>query len=331
MKKYLIQPEQSTIQLTEQKVVKLAEYDVRVKVMSSSLNYRDIIYKKINPVAVTALSDGAGEIIEIGSKVQDLKVGDRVTGLFFPEWLDCDEHLGANEPARGGDNVDGMLATEVVGNAKGFIKFPDYLSYEEAATLPCAGLTAWHAMFEHPKALQAGQTVLIQGTGGVSIFALQLANAFGIHSIVTSSSDDKLKIAKSMGATHTINYRETPNWGQKVLELTDGKGVDMVIEVGGAGTLEQSMNAVKIRGVISLIGVLTGFDEKVNTVPITVKMISMFGIHVGSKAMYSRFNQALSQHKIKPIIDKVFDFSEAKNAYDYLESSQHLGKVVIKH
>ncbi|WP_299695471.1 NAD(P)-dependent alcohol dehydrogenase [uncultured Vibrio sp.] len=202
------------------------------------------------------------------------------------------------------------------------------MTYEQAATLPCAGLTAWHAMFEHQQPLKAGQIVLIEGTGGVSIFALQLASALGIETIVTSSSNEKLNVARSLGATHTINYRERPDWDAAVLELTNGKGVDMVLEVGGAGTLEKSMNAVKIRGVISLIGVLTGFDEKVNTVPITVKMISMYGIHVGSKAMYARFNDALSQHKISPIIDKEFKFSESEKAYDYLESAQHFGKVI---
>jgi len=259
-----------------------------------------------------------------------LKVGDRVTGLFFPTWLDGELNQAINAVSRGAGNTDGMLSEIVIGHENSFIVFPKQLSYEEASTLPCAGLTAWHALFEHEKPAQKGQTVLIQGTGGVSVFALQLAVAYGLKTIVISSSDEKLKRVKQMGATHILNYRDTPSWEDAVLALTDNQGVDIVLEVGGGGTLEKSMKAVKISGVISLIGVLTGIEDKVNPFPILTKSLRVFGIYVGSKTMQARFHNALETKGIKPVIDRVFAFDEANSAYDYQLSGQHFGKIVIK-
>lgn len=330
MKKYTIQPGENKLKASSMTTAALKANEVRIKVRAVSLNYRDILNLRYANEEVVPFSDGSGEVVEIGDEVKNLKVGDRVVGLFFPNWIDGSINQEIQQVARGGGTTDGILAHETVGHEDSFIIFPDHLNYEEAATLPCAALTAWHAMFEHAQPLQKSQTVLLQGTGGVSIFALQLAAAHGISTIVTSSSNEKLEQARSLGATHTINYRETPDWEQEVHSLTGGKGVDMVLEVGGAGTLEKSMTAVKVGGVISLIGVLSGLDAKVNPLPIMGKSLRVFGIYVGSKAMQTNLHKALSAHNIHPIIDTTFTFESAASAYDYQASGKHMGKVVIK-
>ncbi len=329
MKKYVIEPGLNQIKQTNSDIAELGPFDVKVSVKAVSLNYRDILTRQYTKKHVVPFSDGAGEIIEVGEQVKQLKPGDRVVGLFFPTWLDGALDQEINAVARGAGNIDGMMSEVVIGHEDSFILFPKQFSYEEASTLPCAGLTAWHALFEHEKPALKGQTILIQGTGGVSVFALQLAAAYNLKTIVISSSDEKLARVKHMGATHTINYREMPNWEEAVLSLTDNQGVDMVIEVGGGGTLEKSMKAVKINGVISLIGVLTGIDGKVNPFPILTKSLRVFGIYVGSKAMQSRFHAALEAHDIKPIIDRVFDFDDANSAYEYQLSAKHFGKIVV--
>lgn len=329
MKKQTMIPGKNSLQLSQLEAQSIGDHEVKVAVKAVSLNYRDILNLKFANKEIVPFSDGAGKVIAIGSKVTQLKVGDRVTGLFFPTWMEGSIDQSVNEVARGGGDTDGMLASEVVGNENSFIIFPEYLTYEQAATLPCAALTAWHGMFEHAQPLQQGQTVLIQGTGGVSIFALQLATAFGINSIVISSSDDKLARAKELGATHTINYRTTPDWDSEALALTAGKGVDLVLEVGGAGTLEKSMNAVKVAGAISMIGVLSGLDAKINPLPIVGKSLRIHGIYVGSRAMQLNLHAALSKHKITPIIDKVFSCEQANEAYHYQSAAQHLGKIVV--
>ncbi len=330
MKQYVIEPGKNTIKVVDIPAQNLGPNDVKVRVKAASLNYRDILNRQSAREAIVPFSDGAGEVVEVGTAVDSLAVGDRVTGLFFPTWMDGVIEKSINDIARGGGSTDGMLAEEVVGNEKSFIPFPDHLSYEEASTLPCAGLTAWHALFEHHQPAQAGETILIQGTGGVSIFALQLAVAHGLKTIVISSSDEKRARVKEMGATHTINYRTTPDWEKEVWELTDKKGVDMVLEVGGGGTLEKSMKAVKTGGVISLIGVLTGVSDTVNPLPILWKSLRVFGIYVGSRAMQSRFHDALAKHKLTPIVDRVFPFDEAADTYDYQKSGKHFGNVVVK-
>lgn len=262
--------------------------------------------------------------------MKDFKTGDRVAGLFFPEWIKGEADYGIQAAARGGGNTDGMLAQVVVGHEKSFVAVPEHLSYEQASTLPCAGLTAWHAMFGHGRPARPGQTLLIQGTGGVSVFALQLAVAHGLKTIVLSGSDEKLEQVNRMGATHTVNYRAKPDWDAEVIDITGNKGVDMVLEVGGAGTLEKSMNAVKVCGVINLIGVLTGFEGTVNPFPIIQKSLRIFGIYVGSKEMQLQFHDALSKYTILPVIDRIFEFADAAQAYDYQMSGRHLGKVVVK-
>lgn len=330
MKKFVIQPGEERLEMVESEVPAVGPKDVKVKLKAASLNYRDILNRKYSEKAIVPFSDGAGEVVEVGNEVKDLKVGDRVVGLFFPNWQNGPTTKELHAVARGGGDVDGMLAEFVVGNSQGFVKFPEHLSYEEAATLPCAGLTAWHALFEQKSPAQAGDTILLQGTGGVSIFAQQLAAAFGIKTVATSSSDEKLAKVREMGAAHTVNYKTTPDWEKEVYRLTNKRGVDLVVEVGGAGTLEKSMKAVRYNGVISLIGVLTGLNAEVNPFLIVGKSLQVYGIYVGSRAMQERFHAALAEHKIHPVVDRVFEFEQANLAYDYQLSGKHFGNVVVR-
>ncbi|WAJ71651.1 zinc-dependent alcohol dehydrogenase family protein [Catenovulum adriaticum] len=330
MKQYQIQPGKDAIKQIELDAVALAEDEIKIQLKAASINYRDIITRQVTKQEVVPFSDGAGEVVEIGSKVTDFKVGDKVIGLFFPQWMDGPLTADLFKNSRGAGKCDGMLSQQISGKASSFIRFPEHLTYEQAATLPCAGVTAWHALFETPQPAKKGQTVLIQGTGGVSVFAIQLANAFGLKSIVISSSDEKLAKAKKLGATHTINYKTTEHWDKAALDLTQGEGVDIVVEVGGAGTLEKSLNALKVNGVVSLIGILTGVEGKINPFPILTKSLRVFGIYVASKAMQTRFHQALADHNIKPIIDKTFEFEQADEAYQYQKSAKHFGKIVVK-
>ncbi|MBK1835451.1 zinc-dependent alcohol dehydrogenase family protein [Roseibacillus ishigakijimensis] len=330
MKKYLIQPGEERIALTEDAEPEAAAGEVKIRLQAASLNYRDILNRKYSREAIVPFSDGAGEVVAVGEGVSEHQVGDRVVGLFFPNWLEGPIDRELHAQGRGGDKSHGMLAEYVVGPAHSFLPLPAHLSYEEAATLPCAGLTAWHALFETPTPAQKGDTVLIQGTGGVSIFALQLAVAYGLQSIVISSSDEKLARVREMGATHTLNYKTTPDWEKAVFELTGKKGVDRVIEVGGAGTLEKSMKAARFEGVISLIGVLTGLQAEVNPFPIVGKSLRVYGIYVGSRTMQENFHRGLSEHGITPIVDRVFPFAEANASYDYQLGGSHFGNIVVK-
>ncbi|MCU4677085.1 NAD(P)-dependent alcohol dehydrogenase [Catenovulum sp. 2E275] len=329
MKQYQIKPRQDAIELVDFTPQTLAADEIRVELKAASINYRDLVTRQVTKQSVVPFSDGSGKVIEVGANVSDFKVGDKVIGLFFPDWMDGSLNAKLFSNSRGAGNCDGMLSQQITGNADGFIKFPEYLNYQQASTLPCAGVTAWHALFEIPQPTKKGQTVLIQGTGGVSVFAIQLAAAFGLNSIVISSSDEKLEQAKALGATHTINYVETPDWDQAALAITNGIGVDIVLEVGGAGTLEKSLNALKVNGVISLIGILTGIEGKINPFPILTKSLRVFGIYVASKAMQSRFHQALTEHQIIPVISKTFEFEQADDAYLYQKSAKHFGKIVI--
>lgn len=303
---------------------------VRVAMKAWSLNYRDLLvvsgaYNPRMKLPIVPLSDGAGEVVEVGSGVTRVKPGDRVAGCFMQRWI-----AGAvtDEIARSalGGAIDGVLAEEVIFEEQGVTPFPEHLSFEEASTLPCAGLTAWHALVNSGN-VKAGDTVLVQGTGGVSMFALQFAAMHGARVIVTSSSDAKLSKARQNGAAETINYKSTPEWGKKALELTGG--VDHVIEVGGAGTLDQSLRAVRPMGHVALIGVLAG-GQAFNWVPILMKSIRMQGIFVGSREMFEAMNRAIGFHRLKPIIDRTFDFTAAREAMEYMKSGAHFGKVVIR-
>ena len=303
---------------------------VLVKVAACSLNYRDLAialgtYRMPIKPNVIPLSDGAGEVVEVGDGVLGIKVGDRVAGCFFQRWVGGPPSPDVQSSALGG-SVDGMLREYAVLEEDGVVKLPGHLSFEEAATLPCAAVTAWHALAEHAR-IVAGQTVLVQGTGGVSIFALQFARLMGAEVIVTSSSNEKLARAKALGAAHLVNYNTDPEWEKKVVELSDG-GVDHVVEVGGPGTLAQSLRAIKLGGKITMIGVLSGAAD-LNPMLIFARRASVQGISVGSKQMFEAMNRAIAVSGLKPTIDKLFQFDDAPSAYRCLQSAQHFGKIVV--
>jgi NADPH:quinone reductase-like Zn-dependent oxidoreductase len=301
---------------------------VLVKVAACSLNYRDLAialgtYRMPIKPSLVPLSDGTGEV---GAGVTRVKVGDRVASCFFQRWIGGPPEADTHASALGG-GLDGMLRDYAVLEEHGVVKLPSHLSFEEGATLPCAAVTAWHALAEHARVV-AGQTVLVQGTGGVSIFALQLARLMGAQVIVTSSSEQKLARAKELGATHGVNYKTTPEWDKAVVEASGG-GVDHVVEVGGPGTLAQSLRAIRIGGKITLIGVLSGAAE-INPMLIFARRANLQGISVGSMQMFEAMNRAISVSGLKPIIDKVFSFDDAPAAYRHLQSAQHFGKIVIR-
>ncbi len=304
-----------------------------IKVHSASLNYRDLMMVKgfYNPkMALPRIpcSDGAGEIVEAGEGVTDFKPGDRVAGIFMQRWIDGPPSAAKQKAALGGD-VDGMLAEYVALDATGVVRLPEHLSYDEGATLPCAGVTAWNAVVTEA-GTRPGDTVLIQGTGGVSIFALQLARLLGARVLGTSGSDEKLERAKSLGLDAGVNYKEHPNWADWVLAETDGQGADLVVEVGGAGTFAQSLKAVRVGGTITQIGVLSQSTEPLQIAPILRKQVRVQGIFVGSRADFLAMNGAISQNKLKPVIDSVFAFSDARAAFQKMEAASHFGKIVIR-
>ncbi len=307
--------------------------EVKVKFHAVSLNYRDLMMIKgaYNPRLKTPLvpfSDGAGEVLEIGESVTKFKVGDRVTPIFMQGWIDGGIDSKKARTALGGD-TDGCLREFGNFNEEGLICIPDHFSYEEAATLPCAAVTAYHALFESCS-IRPDSTVLLQGTGGVSIFALQMASVLGCRVIITSSSDEKLQRAKELGATDLINYKTTEDWDKKVLELTEKQGVDTIVEVGGAGTMQKSVNAAKVGGHVAVIGVLAGKGD-FNPASLLMKSVRLQGIFVGSRQMFEDMNRMFSQQtNLKPIIDKTFEFGEVKDALNYMESGAHFGKIVVK-
>lgn len=306
---------------------------VLVRVRAASLNFRDLLvikgqYSRNLPLPMVPLSDGAGEVAAVGAGVTRVKPGDRVAAIFMQTWLAGKVTDAAAKSAMGGA-IDGMLAEYVVLHEDGLVHIPQHLSFEEAATLPCAAVTAWHALYgEAP--LGPGESVLVQGTGGVSLFALQFARLGGARVIATSSSDEKLKRALELGASDGINYKSTPEWDRKVRELTGGEGVDHIVEVGGAGTLSKSLRCVRTAGQVSLIGVLSGGSGEVALFPVLMKNVRVQGIYVGSRAMFEAMNRAITLHKIQPVIDRVFPFEEAADAYRYMETGAHFGKIVIR-
>ncbi|MBA3600512.1 MAG: NAD(P)-dependent alcohol dehydrogenase [Acidobacteria bacterium] len=318
--------------LTERDEPKPQANEVLVKFHAASLNYRDLMMVKgfYNPKLKTPLvplSDGAGEVVGIGEAVTKWKIGDRVCPIFMQGWLDGEIEVSKARTALGGD-LDGCLREFGAFDENGLVRIPDHLSYQEAATLPCAAVTAYNALF-CSGSLKSDNTVLLQGTGGVSIFALQFASVYGARTIITSSSDEKLNRAKGLGANDLINYREREDWDKAVLDLTSRNGVDHVVEVGGAGTLQRSVNAVKMGGHIAVIGVLSGKGD-FNPTAVLMKAVTLQGIFVGSRQMFEQMNLMICNHTLQPIIDKTFAFEEAKDALKYMESASHFGKIVIK-
>ncbi len=308
-----------------------ASDQVLIRVAAASLNYRDLLtLQDVNSTreGLIPLSDAAGTVVAVGSAVTRWKEGDRVSANFFPDWSGGTFSTSNLSSALGGSRTDGVLSEFITANEASLVEVPAHLSFAEGATLPCAGVTAWHALFERG-AVKAEETVLVQGTGGVALFGLQLATAHGARVIVTSSSDEKLERARALSAWKTINYRKQPDWDKAALDLTDGKGVDHTLELGGPDTYNRSIAAIATGGRIAQIGVLSGFNSRPDIVPLQFKNASINGICVGSVAHFERLNRFLARHQIHPIIDQHFSFENTPAAYEHMKSAAHFGKLVI--
>jgi len=308
--------------------------EVLIGVRAASINYRDLAqvkgqYPGLPKKEFVVLSDGSGDVLAVGERVSQFKVGDRVAGNFFQNWISGPLQWANFRGSDLGGSLDGMLAEKVVLQADGVVPIPSSLSHEEAATLPCAALTAWHALFEGTAPLPPGSTLLTLGTGGVSIFAFQFAKAAGLKVIGTSSTDRKLERMRKLGFDHVINYRSSSEWQDEVRKLTGGRGVDHVVEVGGA-TIERSLKAVAYGGKVSLIGGVAGWLEKVAYTSLLMSAARVRTIAVGSVAMFKAMNRAIEANRIKPVIDEVFPFDKAPEALAKLESGTHFGKIVIR-
>ena len=334
MKAYELQAKEGprALVLVERKEEALGPTDARVRVRATSINYRDLIIfrgAKSRSAPVVPLSDGAGEVVAVGKDVTRLKVGDKVAANFFPTWREgllSDAH---HAQALGGGH-DGMLREEGRARRERMGEFPDHLSFEQAATLPCAvGLTAYHALFEAAH-VGPGDTVLVEGTGGVSLFALQLAKAAGARVVLTSKSADKRERATRLGADHVIDYTADPKWGESARAWTGGRGVDVAVEVGGQGTFDQATASLRYGGTLSVIGGLTGVQGGVNLYPLLHKTLRVRGIYVGSVELFERFVRALDSAKIVPVIDETYSFADAGKAYERIASGDHFGKIVIR-
>jgi len=321
------------LRFAERPIPDPAPGQVLLRMRAAALNYRDLLtirgeYNPRQPLPLVACSDGVGEVAEVGEGVKRVSVGDRVIPIFAQRWI-------AGAPTREkvrstlGGPLDGTLAEYVVLDADGVVLAPAHLGDEEAASLPCSALTAWNALAgEGPVA--AGDTVLVEGTGGVAIFALQIAQLLGARVIVTSSSDEKLERARSLGAWETINYRKAQEWGKQARRLTDGVGVNVVVEVGGAKTLAQALAAVAFGGQISLVGNLTGGSLDLNIVPVFMRQIRLQGILVGHRDALETMNRKISAHGMRPVIDRVFSFEESRKALEYMAGGGHFGKICIR-
>jgi NADPH:quinone reductase-like Zn-dependent oxidoreductase len=306
---------------------------ILVRIEAASLNYRDLLIARGHYAGgaiganVIPLSDGAGEVIAVGSAVTRFRVGERVAGTFFRNWIDGAPPR-APLVALGAPPADGVLAEYAVFAEQDAVAVPAHLSARAAATLPCAAVTAWHALVELGH-VAPGETVLVIGTGGVSVFALQFARLAGARVLVISSSDEKLERARTLGADGCINYRTSPDWEREVLKLTEGRGVDHVLEVGGSGTLSRSIASVAVGGRIALIGVLTGVGSAVSPYGLLGKQASIHGVFVGSRGHFERMNAAIAVNRLEPIVDRIFGFDDAPAAYRHLESGAHFGKVLL--
>jgi NADPH:quinone reductase-like Zn-dependent oxidoreductase len=303
---------------------------VLVRLRAASLNYRDLLIAKglYNPKLTLPRilgSDGAGEVVAVGANVTRWKVGDRVAGCFMPLWQDGPISEAVTKSTLGSER-DGTFAEFLAIEETGLVRIPDHLSFEEAATLPCAAVTAWNALSEAPSG--PGTTVLLQGTGGVSIFALQFAKSHGARVLITSSSDQKLARAMQLGADAGTNYTTNPDWDKWARQQTGGHGVDVVVEVGGAGTLERSLKAVRTGGHVALIGILAGAGN-FNPLLVLMKAVRLQGVFVGSRAMFEAMNRWIADKQLRPVIDRAFPLAEAPAAFQHLESGSHFGKVVL--
>jgi len=336
IRQYQFEPASGTYQLALKEVPRpvAGSGEVLVRVKAVSLNRRDfnILNRKYDPEDSLAggipLSDGAGEVIAIGENVTRFKIGDRVAGTFFEKWLSGAPSIEMLEQARGG-GTGGMLSEVVVTHENGLVAIPNHLSYEEAATLPCAALTAWVGLFKRGH-LQPGQFVLLEGTGGVSVFGLIFSTAAGAKPIITSSRDEKLERAKALGAYGTANYRNNPDWQKEVHKLTEGTGVDQVLDVGGRDTLFKALEVLAPGGHVALIGGLSGYGSDLPTNSLMWINATASGIYVGSREDFEAMNAFISDHQIHPLIDRVFEFEQAQDAFDYMDTGSFMGKIVIR-
>jgi NADPH:quinone reductase-like Zn-dependent oxidoreductase len=310
-----------------------AKGEVRIRVEAASLNYRDLlILDRVGQGTLNGrvpLSDGAGVVDAIGSDVLQWKVGDRVAASFFRDWISGPFKTSYVASSLGGDKTDGMLAEHVVLPATALVAVPAHLTAVEAATLPCAGVTAWHGLVTRG-GMGKGDTLLVQGTGGVALFGLQFAAALGARAIVISSSDEKLARAKALGGSILINYRDTPDWDVALMKATDGEGASHVLELGGPGTYDRSLRSVASGGKIVQIGVLTGFGPKPDLARLQWENADIIGVTVGSAEHFTAMNRFLTDNAIHPIVDRMYGFDEAPEAYAYLRTGAHFGKVVVQ-
>tara|TARA_R110002050_G_scaffold1244_5_gene8833 strand:+ start:138711 stop:139718 length:1008 start_codon:yes stop_codon:yes gene_type:complete len=321
----------NTVTTKQVKANKPAPNEITVRLHANSLNYHDYaVVKGIWPTSELRIpmADGAGEVIEIGDNVTEFKIGDNVVSTFFPTWLNGEPVVDGFSTVPG-DGIDGYAREYVTASINSFTKAPQGWSHVEASTLTTAALTAWRALMCFDT-LKAGDTVLLQGTGGVSIFALQFAKMVGAKVIATSSSDQKLERLKDMGADHVINYRTEPDWGERAKTLNGGFGVDHVVDIGGGQTLEHSLNAVRIGGQISLIGILSGQTCEINIVKAFIKQVRLQGVLVGSRSQQVDMIKAIEINQLKPVIDKVFSLDDMVAAFEYQESNRHFGKICLE-
>jgi len=308
---------------------------VRLRMKASAINYRDLLVplrgygSRMKPLPLIMLSDGLGIVETVGEGVKSLKIGDRVCPLFFQSWINGEPNKKRLSLSLGCE-LDGTMAELMVLPEEGVVPAPGHLDDMEAASLPSAAVTAWRALVTEG-CVRPGDKVLVQGTGGVSLFALQFAKMLGAFVIVTSSSDEKLVRVRTMGADETINYRKIPEWGKRARAIAGGEGVDHIVEVGGQGTLSQSLRAVRTGGTISMIGVLSGGMMEIPLGPVVTRHVSLQGITVGNRDDFVKMTTAIAQHKLHPVIDRVFAFEDLHLALDYLSSGKHVGKICIEH
>lgn len=321
------------LNLNELSIPEVKPNEVLVKMEAVSLNYRDLLvvkgvesWKPQTPRI--PISDGAGQIVALGTEISRFKVGDHVAGIFLPKWQDGELTPEQYVSPLGGAAADGVMAEYVSFDEQSVVRIPGNLSAEEAATLPAAAVTAWHAVARRSN-VQPGETVLIEGTGGVALFATQFVHAMGGLPIVISSSDEKLARVKELGASSTVNYREFPDWEKQILELTNGKGVDHVVETVGGENLNRALTAVKLSGTISFIGLIAGLSAPINTYQFVTKNVRLHGIETGSREMFEEMNRFIEENQLKPVIDKTFSFNEVREALKYLESGRHFGKISV--
>lgn len=322
------------LQLTDLPTPTPGAGEVLVRWHAFSLNYRDLVvvqgsYMPGLPLPYTPLSDGAGEVVALGHGVTEWKIGDRVASHYVQSWQEGPATPENLRTSLAGATQPGLARECSVLPAHGLVRLPEHLTFEEAATLPIAAVTAWNALFSH-RDLPPGATVVLEGTGGVSLFGLQLAHAAGLRTIITSSSDEKLARARALGADATINYRTTPDWSQRVREITGGAGAELVLEVGGPATFAQAVRSVRLGGRIAIIGFLSGTTLPVDAFDLIGNLTTVHGLRVGSRADFTALNRALAQHALRPVIDRIFAFDELPAAFTRLSRGEHFGKIVVR-